>query len=221
MQPSVPQVALPWGSNFWPDHRHYEASSDAHAVAASRVQAGREASATSPRTARGENVTGSSPAPRPAALLDPELQRRGLPHRPLPTLDDGDVIALDEHQLLCAAVALDVLTTWTQALAAVPTVLVTLTELLTRLAALGSEGGFGEALLQHAQSDEAGERSTLARELSACLARASAQEDPEASRSSPNSVAAALRRLERLGAIVVHDARLLVEAQQAIDYRQA
>jgi hypothetical protein len=124
-------------------------------------------------------------------------------------------------------VALDVLSTTLSVIEPTPTVLQQLTQALLFV---GQLGGLDEAriegLLAFAETPAAGQRARLSRGLAACQARAAgltASGDPEEAptNTTPNTVHHALGDLIRTAKLAVRESVLLLQAQEAIDYKQA
>ena len=173
------------------------------------------------RTAGSGELDASVTNPQPAQRLDGTLATLGRPYRPEPTVPDTDRVPLDDRDAVAAAVALDVLSTWTRPVAGRPTVLAELTAVLARLLDVGGEQGPAarQGLLAHAGSPSGDDRAALSRRLAACLQA----EDPqhELTPSSPEGVAEALRRLARMAELVVREAQLLLETRAGTEFRQA
>jgi hypothetical protein len=205
----LPGIALPWASLAWP-------------IDASPETAERRSSHADTFSRQGRRVASRPQAARSSGLF-PELAALGLPHNPEPTIPESDRAAVDDELLLRVAVVLDVMATATRRLAAGPTILAELTAIAARVANAGATGEEEEtamASLLAAAASEAGDgRAVLARSISERLA--TAEMGPAPVLSTPTSVAAALRRTEQLAQAVVTAARLLLEAQADVTFRQA
>lgn len=132
-----------------------------------------------------------------------------------PSLPEADRPPLDEEDLVSAAVVLDVLATRTRALAAAPTLLAEVGVTLAEVGALaGMDAERLAALLAHAAGATGAGRESVCRRLR-WLASPAGAETTDA-----RAVASALRRIERGAALVLREARLVLEASTAPDFRQ-
>jgi hypothetical protein len=139
---------------------------------------------------------------------------------------------LQQASLISAAVALDLLATQPRKLEGERTVL---SDLAVVLLHVGSLGGIDELaverLLGHAQSVTGRNRTLLSHQLAARMQEAAAPGPAGAERettvvgtarpTSPRSVADALRRIETAADRAIAEARLRLEAQEPIEYKQA
>ncbi|MBI3179804.1 MAG: hypothetical protein HYZ27_09090 [Deltaproteobacteria bacterium] len=205
------QVMLPWAPLDSDHHMRLASARVQHEAAEIKVAPDRLRIAE-----RGEASDMPAPAHSGASLYTPALRSAGLPYQPHPSLADEDRAALDEQALVAAAVALDVLATRTRKLSIAPTLLA---DLCGALLAVGRLGGVEEAalpeLLDHAASRSGAARRAMCLALAHTMARAS-----HAAVTTPESLAAALRRGELAAALVVREARLRLEAKDKVDYRQ-
>jgi hypothetical protein len=165
-------------------------------------------------------------------LLVPALRAVGLPAEPHPSVPPEDRRPVQQADLISAAVALDLLATQTRKLESERTVLSGLAVVLLHV---GSLGGIDEAaverLLGFAESATGRNRASLARQLAARMQRAAAPHPADDGKmaplartprpTSPASVADALRRIETAANRAIGEARLRLEAQEPIDYKQA
>ncbi len=203
-------VALPWAHPaFDPEtDRRGESERVAREAQALQVHADRLEVGEAPDPIAEHGGRG----PRRLEALPPELRARGLPYEPWPSVPEEDREPLDLDALLSAAVALDVLTTRSKQVEARPTIL---SELAETAVSVGVEGGMGEAglheLIQIASGPVGASRERLRETWS----------DPELQpegeeillpQSTPETVANALRRLERGGAAVLRESCLLLDA---------
>lgn len=163
-----------------------------------------------------------------SAMGQPPLLDHGLLFHPHPSIPDEDRTSFDPDALLAAAVALDILATGTRGIDSSPTVLTELTEVLL---ALGHFGGMDDTavgrLLDHAQSPVGNSRAGLSRHVAvrmSALPQAD-QDEPTAigaaHASTPRAAAKALRRIEMAADVAVREARLLLDAQEIVQYKQA
>jgi hypothetical protein len=203
-RPLTPQVvALPWATVHWPEP----------AVSPEATSVGPVKASLSPGLPR----LPASPHESPARA---EGSRRGARFRPEPVVPPAHRRPLDTDQLNSAAVVLDVLGSWTGGVTGRPTVLHELTGVMVRLGELGDASEERQrALVEFAASDVGTTRAVLSRALSAHLSAVAGAEP--AAPSTPAAVGTALRRLEAMGRAVVREARLLIEARDGTDYRQA
>ena len=155
-----------------------------------------------------------------------ELRARGLPARPAPTLPESDRVHLDDDLLMSAAVALDVLASFTEDVEPGPDVLHRIAEVLTHV---GTVAGIDEytynELLAHAAGELGQARSQMSRRLAGTVGENILTHDEGAAEphlpSTPGTVVAAARRIEAMADAVVREAHLLLEAYNPVDYRQA
>ena len=145
--------------------------------------------------------------------LPPELQARGLPYQPWPSVPEEDREPLDLEALFGAAVALDVLTTRSKSIDAEPAILSALTEALLAVAAEGAGEELPE-LLQLAAGEVGESRERLRQRWS----DADGDDPLLLPQSTPHSVANALRRLEAGGRAVIREACLLLAALEQTRY---
>ncbi len=163
--------------------------------------------------------------------LDRPFGRHELPFEPLPTIPEDDRKPLNANALLCAAVALDVVTTRTMAIEESPEIL---GELVESLMYLGGLGGLDEAamerLLAYAQGRLGENRAALNRHAAGYMAAFPRPPDDTAEptamgggpvASTPRAITKALKRLEAAAEVAVSEARLRLQARQAVEYRQA
>ena len=217
----APVPLLPWASLMWPNHETQAKAHDKEGIQA--------ASSTHIPPAQLSSFLGNAVRAtwnEGRSALEPALSSLGLPYRPYPNIADDDRGKPNDEAALRAAVALDVLATWTESLTDKPTILGDVTEILTRLAALGrtveESDAEANALLLQAQSTAADERVHLARKMALPY-----QEDsndatgPTPLLPTPESVAQALRRIEKMAALVVREAHLLLETYEGTEYHQA
>jgi hypothetical protein len=165
-------------------------------------------------------------------FLVPALRAVGLPYEPHPSVPREDRRPLQQASLISAAVALDLLATQTRKLEGERTVL---SDLAVVLLHVGSLGGIDELaverLLTHAQSVTGRNRALLSHQLAARMQEAAAPGPAGAERettvvgtarpTSPRSVADALRRIDTAADRAIAEARLRLEAQEPIEYKQA
>jgi hypothetical protein len=146
----------------------------------------------------------------PKKLTPPWVRRE-------PSIPDTDRVPGDPSALASVAVLLDVMTTHTSALGPEPTLLAELVDLLTDLAALGDQAttDHHQALLAAATSEIGARRALGARLLATSLTP-----DPLTAPSTPDTAAAALRRIEAMAQLVIHDVYLRLEAAEPTDYKQ-
>lgn len=206
-------VRLPWAPAVWPLETALsrgDGSAAADAVTLRPAALGH----AEPHAAQYHDTA------RPERSIDARLSALRLPYSPEPSVPDEDRPDKNVDATIQGAVALDVLCTWTRALSATPTVLAELTALLVRLVSLGKEADEDPTaeLLALASSETARRRALLTADLAAKLATACG--DDQGGATSPASVAAAVRRIERLATLVVRDAELLLDTHETVDYQQ-
>jgi hypothetical protein len=158
-----------------------------------------------------ENASTKNEARRPATIAAPTSNK--------PTIPNSDKVIAHDHDILAAAVLIDVLTTQTAKLSGEPTVLADLT--LTTLALLNignrQDDAHALSLLRFAMGSGGLLRASLARNLVAALKKAN---NTQVS-CSPATVAAALKRIEAMGQIVIREALAVLESHETTAYRQA
>lgn len=214
----LPHVMLPWAQSTWHGGNPIVERGGSLPVAAAErgrdaLLLGRDdkASAHAPSRRRGGPLAAGGHAARPI-------------FRPLPEVPIDDRGDYAPASLVSLAVALDVLSTLTRRMPTDALILDGLAAILLHVSALGgASADAASKLVGYARTAAASERARLSQALAgqaqeSGITTVAAESVPGAS--SPASVAAATHRLEAAAAILVRDARLLLAAQEGIDYRQ-
>lgn len=222
--PQLPQVLMPWALERWPDaslepdqeeEEEEEDEKASHSLDSFALRA-----PPAPLGAR---------SGRPATTLG---ATRGGAARTItsvtdnwPRIPEDDRRPVGDEARVSVAVLLDVLSTWTKELTAKQTILADLATTLCRLSAPEEKHARDDirSLIAAAATEAASTRVVLCLRIRAALATSGLRDvsmAPGAS-CSPESAAAALRRIEKMATIVVREVRLVLEAREPMDYRQA
>ena len=145
-------------------------------------------------------------------------------HLPPPLLPPGDRPEAYEEEFISAAVVLDILSTGTRSLPTGPAILSRLTEVLVSVGELsGATAEHHQALLDQAGSPQGERREQLATLLSQAVEpeESPPEEGPPRCAATPRGIRHSLEAIEAMAELAVHQAHLLLESQQVIEYRQA